>query len=157
MKVTSIVVIILVFLASFVLKAQETPLRVVTTTSIIADIAKNDGSELVDVTAIVPRNSDVHAFQPAPADIVLVTEADVIFVNGAGLEETLDQLFEDSAVVEPIVVSNGIAMLPFAGGEHDHAEEEEDEESLVVLGEEDVCGDFHEDEAEHYEEPDHET
>lgn len=154
MKVSSIVVIILVFFASLAITAQETPLMVVTTTSIIADVAENVGGELVNVTAIVPRNSDVHAFQPAPADIVLVTEADVIFVNGAGLEETLEQLLDDSAVVEPIVVSHGIAMLPFAEGEHDHAEETEEEEILGILGEEGVCEDAHDAEHDHDDEHD---
>ena len=68
---------------------QQERLRVVATTTIIADVARNVGGDLVDVEALVPANADEHAFQPSPADVVKVAEADLVLVNGAGLETFL--------------------------------------------------------------------
>lgn len=120
--------------------AQSTPLKVVATTTIIADVARSVGGDLVEVTALVPPNADIHAFQPSPEDAVRVAEVDVLLVNGAGLESFLGDLLENAAV-EPVVVSNGIDMLPFGGhGDEDHADEAEGE-FVGVLGEVGVCED----------------
>lgn len=98
--------------------AQNTPLKVVTTTTIIADVAKNVGGNLVDVESLVLPDADVHAFQPSPSDVALVAEADVVLVNGAGLESFLGDLVEDVATVRLSVISNGIKVI--AGDEHNH-------------------------------------
>lgn len=102
--------------------AQETRLNVIATTSIIADVARNVGGDLVIVDSLVPVNADEHAFQPTPADLVKVAQADLVLVNGAGLEAFLGRLVENAADVPMIVVSNGIAVLPM--GAHDHAAEQ---------------------------------
>lgn len=103
--------------------AQDTPLHVVATTTIIADVAQNVGGHLVMVTALVPPDSDIHAFQPSPQDVAAVADADVVLVNGAGLEMFLADLVENAAGVEPVVVSNGIAMLAF--GDHGHEDDQD--------------------------------
>jgi ABC-type Zn uptake system ZnuABC Zn-binding protein ZnuA len=141
----ALLLITALFLSTLV-HAQE-PLRVVATTTIIADVARNVGGDLVEVTALIPTDSDVHAFQITPEDAVIIAEADVLLVNGAGLEAFLGGLIENAGEVEPFVVSNGIEVLAF--GEHyeeDHAEameeahEDEDEhmdeaaEHVGVLG-----------------------
>ncbi|MCB9451327.1 MAG: zinc ABC transporter substrate-binding protein [Anaerolineaceae bacterium] len=123
--------------------AQSEPLRVVATTTIIADVARQVGGDYVTVDALVPPNSDVHAFQPTPADVVKVAQADVVLVNGAGLEAFLGGLLENVAGVAPVVVSDGVNMLPFGDHEHDEAETTEEEEHLGLLGDEGVCEDVH--------------
>jgi zinc/manganese transport system substrate-binding protein len=150
------------------LVAQDAPLNVVATTTLIADVAQNVGGDLVTVTSIVPYNTDIHAFQASPADAAAIAEADVVLVNGAGLEAFLAGLEENVTEVELTVVSNGVEMLPFAG-EHGHEEEGEehadeeshadeaehaDEETLGVLGVEAECGEEtdHEEGEEHAEE-----
>ncbi len=101
--------------------AQDSNLIVVTTTSIIADVARNVGGDFVTVTSIVPVDTDIHAFQVSPQDVRLVEEADLLLVNGIGLEEFLGGLVEN--VQTPYeTVSNGIAVLAF-GGHDDHDEE----------------------------------
>lgn len=156
--------------------AQDSPLRVLATTTLIADVAANVGGDRVEVTALVPPGADVHAFQPTPQDVLLVAEADVVLVNGAGLEEFLEDLVANAAGVEPVVVSNGIHVLPFGDHEHDHdadhmdeADSHDDEHEgehheahIGVLGEDADCGDHtheddgdHADEGEHHEEGDH--
>ena len=115
------------------LSAQDSPLPVVATTSIIADVARNVGGDLVEVAALVPPDTDVHAFQPAPQDAVIIEQAAVVLVNGAGLEEGLLQLVESAATVPLTVVSDGVEALAFGGDdvvcaledEHDTDDEHE--------------------------------
>lgn len=95
-------------------------LKVVATTTIIADVARNIGGEHVTVTSLIPANADVHAYQLTPADVRAVEEADLLLVNGAGLEMFLNNLIEN--VNTPyVVVSNGIHMLAFGEAMHDHS------------------------------------
>lgn len=121
--------------------AQQPALHVVATTSIIADVARQVGGDLVTVEALIPPDSDVHAFQPTPADVVKVAQADVMLVNGAGLEAFLGGLVENVAGVVPVVVSNGVNMLPFGDHEHDETETAEADEHLGLLGDAGVCDD----------------
>ncbi|MBZ0282321.1 MAG: metal ABC transporter substrate-binding protein [Anaerolineae bacterium] len=149
---TLIVLIIGVFST---VAAQTEPLNVVATTTLIADVAKNVGGDWVNVSSLIPAGSDVHAFEPTPQDVLKVADANVVLVNGAGLEVFLGDLVENAADVPIITVSNGIEMLAF--GEHHHNEEaveaeHEDMEIIGILGEEDVCEDEHHDEPEATEE-----
>lgn len=166
--------IVLVFLLIIPAQAQSTPLQVIATTTVIADVAQNVGGDLVAVASLVPVDTDIHAFQPLPQDVARVADADLILVNGAGLEEFLGGLVENAAEVELVVVSNGVEVLGFSDGhgheegEEDHAEDEADHEGehmggehLGVLGVDAACEaeahevEAHEEEADHAEE-DHE-
>jgi zinc/manganese transport system substrate-binding protein len=133
--------ILLSFVPAIPAKAQSEPLKVVTTTTIIADIAQNVGGDLVDVVSLIPPDSDVHAYQPTPTDVALVSQADVVLVNGVGLESFLSGLMENAASIEPVVVSNGIEILAF--GEHKHEGETEEayseDEHIGVLGVDAEC------------------
>jgi len=141
-----------------VVGAQEPALTVVATTSIVADVAQNVGGDLVSVTSIIPPNADVHAFEPSPADVQRVADADVVLSVGAGLESFLGGLVENAAAQEPIVISIGIEMLAFGDHEHEahegeeaaegeHEHEHAEAEFVGVLGDAGVC-----EEAEHHEE-----
>jgi zinc/manganese transport system substrate-binding protein len=152
------IVLLFMLLLPVGLHAQNAPLKVVATTTIIADVARNVGGELTDVVALIPPDSDVHAFQPAPQDAATIAKADVVLVNGANLEESLLALVESSAQVELTVVSNGVPMLAFGGhDEEEHAESEADHEHeaaeiIGVLGIDAECGvEEHHDEEEHAE------
>ena len=61
-------------------------LNVVTTVAPISSIARNVGGTRIDLYGIVPDGTNSHTFEPAPSDAVILSEADVIFVNGLDLE-----------------------------------------------------------------------
>lgn len=61
-------------------------LRVVTTTEILADIARNVGGDRVTVDSIVPAGGDPHSYEPTPADAKKVARGDVTFTNHLLLE-----------------------------------------------------------------------
>ncbi|MFJ7934755.1 metal ABC transporter substrate-binding protein [Sporosarcina sp. NPDC096371] len=69
------------------LKEKGDKLQIVTTYSIVYDIVKNVGGDLVEVYSLAPIGSDPHQYDPLPADVALTTDADVVFYNGLNLEE----------------------------------------------------------------------
>jgi len=68
------------------------------TTSIVGDIVQQVGGESVDVEVLLPLGTDPHSFTPSPGDISRLAEAELVFINGAGLEEFLSQMIESAGV-----------------------------------------------------------
>ena len=89
--------------------------RAVATFSILGDLVRNVGGERVKLAILVGPNGDVHVYEPTPADVTKIAAADLIFVNGLGLEGWIDRLIAASATRAPVVVtSRGIR--PRSGG-----------------------------------------
>ncbi|GAB4212332.1 MAG: metal ABC transporter substrate-binding protein [Synechococcales cyanobacterium] len=65
---------------------------VVTTVAPITNIVSNVGGERVEVEGIIPEGQDSHIFEPRPSDAQLLTQADLIIINGLALEEPTRQL-----------------------------------------------------------------
>jgi ABC-type Zn uptake system ZnuABC Zn-binding protein ZnuA len=72
---------------------SDRPLRIATTvapiTSIIANIAGGSGTE---ITGIVPEGTNSHTFEPQPSAAAVLSDADVVFINGLMLEEPTKEL-----------------------------------------------------------------
>ncbi len=67
-------------------KEDQHPLQVVTSFTIIADIAREIGGDDVEIHNLVPTGTDPHEYEPLPKDIKKATDADVLFYNGLNLE-----------------------------------------------------------------------
>src|SRR5258708_24180151 len=94
--------------------AQANKLKAIASTTIIQDIAKNVAGDKLDVDFLVPTNGDVHAFQPQPADVKKIADADLILINGVGLEQFLDKLIADSGTKGKVItVSQGLGIQKF--------------------------------------------
>lgn len=110
--------------------SKPSALQVVATTSLVGDVVKQVGGDLVAVEVLLPYGSDPHSYQPTPRDIARVADAQALFVNGAGLEAFLEPLLRNAGAGAPVAaVSDGIDLLPpppGAGHEEDHPEEEGD-------------------------------
>ena len=108
-------------------------LKVVATTTIVGDVVDQIGGQLIDLSILLPVGTDPHAFDPTPQDVAKMTEADIVFANGAGLEDFLESMIESAGAKDKVVhVSDGIELM--AGGHHDehegekHHDEDEGEE-----------------------------
>ncbi len=110
--------------------ADGEKLKVLATTSIVGDIVNNVGGEAIELTVLLPLGTDPHGFSPAPADLAAVADAHVIFANGMGLEEFLDEMIENAGGEAAIVhVSHGIEPRQFEAGQgHEHEGEEHEGE-----------------------------
>ena len=90
------------------------PLHVVATTSIVADVVANVGGEAIALDTIIPRMTDPHGYQLTPGDLRMLHDADVVFINGLGLEESLEQSLSQLPENIPIVsLSEGIQLREF--------------------------------------------
>ncbi len=78
-------------------------LRVIATTTVLADLVANVGGTKVAVESLVPKGGEVHTFDPTPSDMTRVAEADLIVMNGLGLDEWLAQMVADSGTGAPLV------------------------------------------------------
>jgi ABC-type Zn uptake system ZnuABC Zn-binding protein ZnuA len=93
---------------------------VVATTTVLADLARQAGGAHVNVSSLVPPGGEVHTFDPTPADIARVADADLVVMNGLGLDDWVADLARDSGTKAPIVALgedlDGVTYLT-AGGE----------------------------------------
>ena len=73
-------------------RAQSEPMPVVASFSILADLVEKVGGPRLAVTSLIPRATDPHVFQPSPQDARLLQSARLIFLNGYGLEGSVERL-----------------------------------------------------------------
>jgi ABC-type Zn uptake system ZnuABC Zn-binding protein ZnuA len=97
--------------------AQGVTLKVVTTTTVFADMVRNVGGNLVEVTSLVPKNGDVHTFAAKPSDVRAVAEAKLLIMNGLGLDDWLTRTITNaSAAGTPLIKLGeglpGVTLLP---------------------------------------------
>ena len=86
---------------------------VLATTSVFADIAKLALGDTVTINTIVPAGVDVHTFEPSPADAQKLTDADLIVMNGLGLDEWVLTLLESAGKSEADVLELGEDLVGF--------------------------------------------
>jgi len=101
-------------------------MKVVTTFTVIADIARNVAGDAAEVESITKPNAEIHNYQPTPGDILRAQKADLVLWNGLNLELWFQKFFENldgvsQAVVSDGVVPMGIAEGPYTGKPNPHA------------------------------------
>ena len=89
-------------------------LTVLTTFTVLQDIAQNVAGEHLQVESITKIGAEIHGYEPTPRDVAKASEADLILDNGLHLEAWFEQ-FVDSAEVPHAVVSDGIEVLDITG------------------------------------------
>lgn len=104
MKQLKLVVLLGMALCSVPLMAKT--LNVVTSFTVLADITKQVGGDHVAVTSLVGPDGDPHTFEPSPQDSVALNKADVVIVNGLGLEGWMDRLIKASGFKGKLVVAS---------------------------------------------------
>lgn len=85
---------------------QAKTLNVVASFSILGDITQQVGGDHVKVTTLVGPDGDPHTFEPSPKDSAALSKADVVVVNGLGLEGWLDRLVKASGFKGTLVVAS---------------------------------------------------
>ncbi len=106
---------------------EAAPLRVVASTTLIADVARQVAGPGQPVESLLPADLDPHAFHPTPREVAALARADLILVNGLGLEHFLGDLLKVAGSGRVAVVSRTITPRDLAacthGDEDGHAHE----------------------------------
>jgi zinc/manganese transport system substrate-binding protein len=97
-------------------------LNVVASFSIIADFVRNVGGDRINLTTLVGANGDIHVYTPAPSDAKRIADANLVVINGLGLEGWLPRLVQSSGSKAQIVTaSSGITPLKIGSEADPHA------------------------------------
>jgi manganese/iron transport system substrate-binding protein len=102
------------------------PFRVVTTFTVIQDIAQNVAGSAAIVDSITKPGAEIHDYQPTPLDIVRAQDANLVLWNGFNLERWFEKFFDNVKDVPSVVVSEGIEPMgiregPYSGKPNPHA------------------------------------
>ncbi len=95
---------------------RQGPLKVVTTFTVIRDIAQNVAGDAATVESITKLGAEIHDYQPTPRDIVRAQGAELILWNGMNLERWFERFLANLKNVPAAVVTEGITPLPIREG-----------------------------------------
>jgi ABC-type Zn uptake system ZnuABC Zn-binding protein ZnuA len=96
--------------------AAAPALKVVATTTQVADFARNIGGDRIQLTQLLKPNVDPHDYEASPADVQAIAQADVVIKNGVGLEKFLDQAISSAGFAGTVVdASKGVTIKPGNG------------------------------------------
>lgn len=99
---------------------QGEPLKLVATTSLVADALSKVGGDAIELSQLLPPDADPHGFTATADDLRSAADAHLIVINGLGLEEALLDELRTGAPDTPIVsLSEGITPLALAEADHD--------------------------------------
>lgn len=106
--------------------AEEEKLRVVTTFTVLQDIAKNVAGDAAIVESITMPGTEIHNFQPAPGDVIKAQSADLVLWNGMNLELWFERFYGDLESVDQAILTEGVEPVgisegPYTGKPNPHA------------------------------------
>lgn len=106
------------------IQKSDNRLNIVATTTIIADVLHQVGGELINIEILLPPGTDPHSFSPTPQDMTKIAHADILFMNGLGLETFLESYLETTGEnVHIVEVSSGIdVIIPTGADLHDEVD-----------------------------------
>ena len=88
--------------------AADKPKRVVTSFTILADIARNVAGDAAVVESITKPGAEIHEYEPTPLDIVKAQSADLVINNGMNLELWFEKFYGELRGVPRVVATEGI-------------------------------------------------
>jgi len=94
-------------------------MKVVTTFTVIADMAQNVAGDAADVVSITKPGAEIHGYEPTPQDIVGAQDADLILWNGMNLELWFEQFLANLGDVPSVTITDGIDPIPIAEGAYE--------------------------------------
>ena len=90
--------------------------KVVTTFTVLADMARNVAGPHATVVSITKPGAEIHGYDPTPGDIVAAQDADLVLRNGLNLEIWFEQFLSNLGDVPSAILTDGIEPLPVREG-----------------------------------------
>jgi len=101
---------------------RDLPMPVVASFSVLADLVKEIGGDRVAVSSLVGPNADAHVYEPTPSDVMAITRAKVVVMNGLGFEGWMERLITSSGFRGRLVIAGSdIKPLRSSDGIDPHA------------------------------------
>lgn len=97
---------------------QAERLKVVTTFTVLADMAANVAGDAAEVVSVTKPGAEIHGYEPTPRDLVRAMDADLILWNGLNLELWFEQFLRNIGDVPSATLSDGIDPISIAEGEY---------------------------------------
>ncbi|AFZ53771.1 metal ABC transporter substrate-binding protein [Cyanobacterium aponinum UTEX 3221] len=90
--------------------------KVLTSFTILADMAKNVAGDKLIVESITRVGAEIHGYEPTPSDLVKAESADLVLYNGMNLERWMEQFLGNVQDVPSVVLTEGIEPIPIKEG-----------------------------------------
>ncbi len=94
-------------------------MKVVTTFTVIADMASNVAGDAADVVSITKPGAEIHGYEPTPKDIVRASDADLVLWNGMNLELWFEQFLSNLKDVPSATLTDGITPISISEGSYE--------------------------------------
>lgn len=91
-------------------------MKVVTTFTVLADMARNVAGDKAEVVSITKPGAEIHGYQPTPQDIVRASDADLVLWNGLNLELWFEQFLTNLGDKPSVVATQGVDPIPIGEG-----------------------------------------
>ena len=91
--------------------AAQDRLKVVTTFTVLADMARQVAGDAAEVVSITKPGAEIHGYQPTPRDIVGAIDADLILWNGLNLELWFEQFVDNLGDIPSVTLTQGITPI----------------------------------------------
>ena len=129
-SITLIVIIAVSAVAFSSTRQNPEKLSVVTTFYPLTFLSQEIGGDYIQVTQLVPNNTEIHSWEPATSHIVAAADADIIIYNGAGVDHWMedDVLPALSNAKTRTIVETILNLDLLSGSEQEHESESEDHE-----------------------------
>jgi len=108
-----------VFASAAVADSHAKKIKVVTTFTVIADMAQNVAGAAADVVSVTRPGAEIHGYQPTPQDLVRASDADLILWNGLKLELWFEQFLANLGGLPAATVSDGIEPISITEGAYE--------------------------------------
>ncbi len=100
-------------------KTQTEKPHVLTTFTVLADMARSVAGDKADVESITKPGAEIHGYEPTPGDIVRMQKADLVLDNGLNLEKWAEKLYQNVQDVPHATLTDGIAPMGIAEGPYE--------------------------------------
>lgn len=98
--------------------AAAEKLKVVTTFTVIADMARQVAGDAAEVVSVTRPGAEIHGYEPTPRDIVRAHGADLVLWNGLGLELWFEQFLTNLGDVPSVTLTEGIEPIAISAGSY---------------------------------------
>ena len=117
-KLLKTILFIVATMTSFTNASANERMKVLTTFTVLADMAANVAGDAADVVSITKPGAEIHGYEPTPQDIVRGSNADLILWNGMNLELWFKQFLGNMKSVPSVVLTDGINPISISSGNY---------------------------------------